>query len=189
MKIRREQVEANRTRILDAAGRLFRERGLENVSLADVMRAAGLTHGGFYNHFDSKDALIAGALAHQPVGDWVGDAMTGPVSAYADAYLSTGHRDSPGTGCPYSCLGTEMPRTSEAVRHNLTENGKQQVERLGAESQGDTPQERRQAAIANWATMVGAMMLARIVDDEGFSSEILASARAGLRLDERKNLS
>jgi TetR/AcrR family transcriptional repressor of nem operon len=182
MKISREQVEANRTRILDAAGRLFRERGLENVSLAEVMRAAGLTHGGFYNHFESKDALVSAALAHQPAAEWIREALGGHASAYADGYLSPQHRDERGTACPLSCLGTEIPRTSDAVRSSLTEDVRRQVERFAADCAGDTPQERRRAAIATWAAMVGAMVLARIVDDVNLSDEILAATRASLRL-------
>jgi TetR/AcrR family transcriptional repressor of nem operon len=94
----------NRRTILDAAGRLFRERGFDSVTVAEVMQAAGLTHGGFYGYFKSKDELIAGALADvltkrpEPSGD---------LAAFAAGYLSQTHRDDRATGCPTAALAAE----------------------------------------------------------------------------------
>src|ERR1700744_6136215 len=118
MKVSREQVVENRRRILDAAAQLFRERGFENVTVAEVMSAAGLTHGGFYGHFDSKEDLIAEAMAH--VVTPRPERSSEEVHRYAKTYLSTGHRDDIGTSCPFSSLGTEVARSSPAVRHALT---------------------------------------------------------------------
>ena len=104
MKVSREQVAENRTRILDAAGRLFRARGFADVSVAEVMQAAGMTHGGFYNHFKSKDDLIARVLEHVTGQD------AGPgfdLARYADAYLSPAHCLDRAGGCPIAALGTE----------------------------------------------------------------------------------
>src|ERR1700742_1001818 len=109
MKVSREQVAENRKRILDAAAKLFRERGFDKVTVAEIMSAAGLTHGGFYGHFDSKEALIEAAMAHQQTER---RARPTPEDAgrYADGYLSRHHRDNIGGSCPFSALGTEAAR-------------------------------------------------------------------------------
>jgi TetR/AcrR family transcriptional regulator, transcriptional repressor for nem operon len=177
MKVSREQVAENRRRILDAAAQLFRERGFENVTVAEVMSAAGLTHGGFYGHFDSKEALIDAAMAHEPSGRRARATLENP-SRYADSYLSRQHRDN--ITCPFSALGTEVARGSPAVRHTMTESLRRQIDAVIPAAQGATAQERRRNAIATLSTMVGAMVLARIVDDERLSDEVLTAARASL---------
>jgi TetR/AcrR family transcriptional regulator, transcriptional repressor for nem operon len=181
MKVSREQVAENRRRILDAAAQLFRERGFENVTVAEVMSAAGLTHGGFYGHFDSKEALIDAAMGHEPSARRSPRLLDSP-SRYADAYLSRQHRDNIAVSCPFSALGTEAARASAAVRHTMTESLRRQIEAIAPASQGNTPQERRQNAIATLSSMIGAMVLARIADDERLSDEVLAAARASLPL-------
>ena len=181
MKVSREQVVENRRRILDAAARLFRERGFENVTVAEVMSAAGLTHGGFYGHFDSKEALINAAMAHEQAARSDRPKPENPAR-YADGYLGREHRDNIGTSCPFSSLGTEVARGSPEVRHTLTHYLGRWIEQFTAASAGATPQERRQNAIAAVSTMVGGMMLARLVDDDPLSDEILAAARASIRV-------
>jgi TetR/AcrR family transcriptional regulator, transcriptional repressor for nem operon len=181
MKVSREQVVENRKRILDAAAKLFRERGFENVTVAEVMSAAGLTHGGFYGHFDSKEALINAAMAHRPPSPRGRPALD-DAARYADSYLHRQHRDNIGASCPFSSLGTEVARGSPEVRHTLTESLRRWIESFSAASEGATPQERRQNAIAAVSAMVGGMVLARLVDDDRLSDEILAAARASLRL-------
>lgn len=180
MKVSREQVAENRNRILDAAARLFRERGFDNVTVAEVMGAAGLTHGGFYGHFDSKEALIEAAMAHEL--SRLRRPSLEDAGGYADGYLSRQHRDNVGASCPFSSLGTEAVRASPEVRHTLTQSLRQQIDSFSDWSQGDTAKERRANAIATLSTMMGAMMLARLVDDDGLSDEILTAARASLRL-------
>jgi TetR/AcrR family transcriptional regulator, transcriptional repressor for nem operon len=181
MKVSREQVVDNRRRILDAAAQLFRERGFDKVTVAEIMSAAGLTHGGFYGHFDSKEALIEAAMAHEQTARR-GRPTLENASRYADAYLSRQHRDNIGVSCPFSALGTESARASPAVRHALTDSLRGQIDALSAGSEGATPQERRGNAIASLSAMVGGMVLARLVADERLSDEILAAARASLRL-------
>jgi TetR/AcrR family transcriptional regulator, transcriptional repressor for nem operon len=181
MKVSREQVIENRRRILDAAAQLFRERGFENVTVAEVMSAAGLTHGGFYGHFDSKEGLINAAMAHQQTARREHPAPENPA-LYADVYLSAEHRDNIGTACPFSSLGTEVIRGSPEVRRTLTESLQRWIETFSAGTEGVTPQEHRQNAIAAISTMVGGMVLARLVDDDPLSDEILAAARASLRV-------
>src|ERR1700691_5677741 len=109
MKVSREQVVENRRRILNAAAQLFRERGFENVTVAEVMSGAGLTHGGFYGHFDSKEDLINAAMAHEQAARR-GRPPLEKAALYADAYLSRQHRDNIGASCPFSSLGTEVAR-------------------------------------------------------------------------------
>jgi TetR/AcrR family transcriptional repressor of nem operon len=183
MKVSREQVAENRQRILDAAAKLFRERGFESVTVAEVMSAAGLTHGGFYGHFESKDALIEAAMARltgqPPQG---GELTLKNPGHYADAYLSRQHRDNVGSGCPFAALGTEASRATKEVRHTLTQSLRSQIETLSTSLPGATPADRRRNAIAYLSTTVGGMMLARLVDDDSFSDEILASARASMQV-------
>jgi TetR/AcrR family transcriptional repressor of nem operon len=173
MKVSREQMGENRRRILDAAGRLFRDRGFEAVTVAEVMREAGLTHGGFYGHFRSKDDLIAAALAELVVAS-----EPGPLAlpAFAARYLSPAHRDDPASGCPVAALASDTIRQAPEARAAMTEGLRRQIARLtdGAAE----PESARQAAIGSWAAMVGAMILARMSDDPALSIEVLAQTRA-----------
>jgi TetR/AcrR family transcriptional regulator, transcriptional repressor for nem operon len=182
MKVSREQVAEHRARILAAAARLFRLRGFDDVTVAEVMKDAGLTHGAFYGYFPSKEALIAEAVgeALPPAPD---KAMPRrPAADYADGYLSVRHRDNKATSCLFSSLGTEAARGSADLRHSMTEAVRSRINHLSVEAEGDTAHEKRRAAIAAWSAMVGAMMLARLVDDEKLSKEILKETRASLPL-------
>jgi TetR/AcrR family transcriptional repressor of nem operon len=188
MKVSREQVRQNRQRILEAATRLFRERGFDGVSVADVMQAAGLTHGGFYGHFKSKDALIQEAMA-QPIAATQArnrapaarsNAAAQSAADFVDGYLSKRHRDNRAEGCPVAGLGSEAARASPEVRASLTKSIEEQIERFSAASPGATTAARRRAAITTYAAMVGAITLARVVDDEKLSAEILAATRGSI---------
>jgi TetR/AcrR family transcriptional repressor of nem operon len=182
MKVSREQVAEHRARILAAAARLFRLRGFDDVTVAEVMNDAGLTHGAFYGYFPSKEALIAEAIgrALPPAPD--GASPRRPAAQYADGYLSVRHRDNRAASCLFSSLGTEAARGSAELRHSMTEAIRRRISHLSAEAEGDTPREKRRAAIAAWSAMVGAMVLARLVDDEKLSKEILKETRAALPL-------
>jgi TetR/AcrR family transcriptional repressor of nem operon len=174
MKVSREQVAENRRTILEAASRLFRQRGYEAVTVADVMRAAGLTHGGFYGYFKSKEDLIANALAEAlssapPPGD---------LAAYAAGYLSSAHRDDLGGGCPFAALAAETVRQPAEARAAMTAGLARQIERLSAGAAGADAAKKRRAAIGAWAAMVGAMILARVSDDPALSDEVLDQTRA-----------
>jgi TetR/AcrR family transcriptional repressor of nem operon len=181
MKVSRQQVRQNRQRILEAAARLFRERGLDAVSVAEVMNAAGLTHGGFYGHFESKEALILEALAHKRSARWRQRADEGDTADYIDAYLSTQHRDDPGGGCPVAGLSSAGAQASADVRATLTRTIEREVDRFSTAGHGSAAQ-RRRAAIAAYAAMVGAVVLSRIVDDKKLSQEILAATRKSIEL-------
>jgi TetR/AcrR family transcriptional repressor of nem operon len=182
MKVSREQVAEHRTRIMRAAARLFRQRGFDDVTVAEVMKEAGLTHGAFYGHFPSKDALIAEAVG-QALPLAPGDpGLRRSAADFAEGYLSVRHRDNRASSCLFSSLGTEAARGSDALRRSMTESVRRRIDHLGAGAAGNTPQEKRRAAIAAWSAMVGAMVLARIVDDESLSKEILLETRQWLPL-------
>ena len=141
-----------------------------------------LTHRAFDGQFSSKDALVAEAVG-QALTPAAGDAKAPKsVAAYADGYLSRHHRDDRGSSCPFSCLGTEAARGSADLRRTMTESVRRQIDRFSAEASGETAREKRRAAIAAWSAMVGAMVLARVVDDDRLSREILTETRASLPL-------
>lgn len=177
MKVSREQMQANRERILTQAGRLFREKGFDAVGVAEVMKAAGLTHGGFYGHFASKDDLIAQSVAHMFGGMDGKQDFPVELSSYLDAYLSTRHRDGVSHGCPTAALVADIRRQGPEARTAMTEGVRSQIDRI-ASVIADTPSaEARRNATGAWATMVGAVMMARTIDDETLSTQILQDAR------------
>ncbi len=178
MRVSREQVAINRQKILGAASRLFRERGYDAVTVADVMNAAGLTHGGFYGYFKSKDELIVQTLEHL-----IGQGETGEtrLTHYAARYLSGEHRDNIADGCPTAALGAETVRQTPEARAAMAAGLRKQIERLSARSQGDAAYDAaqaRRAAIGGWSAMVGAVILARLVDDPALSDEVLSETLA-----------
>jgi TetR/AcrR family transcriptional repressor of nem operon len=175
VRVSREQMAENRRRILDEASRLFRAKGFEAVTVAEVMKAAGLTHGGFYGHFSSKDDLVAQTLAHAFAGD--GD-KGGDLRAHIEAYLSPRHRDNAADGCPTAGLIAEICHQNPGAREAMTEGFRSQIERISSEFPGADAADRRRAAIGSWAAMVGAVILARAVDDPALSDEILEQTRA-----------
>jgi len=174
MRVTKEQMAANRVRILDAAGRLFREKGFEAVSVAEVMKAAGLTHGGFYGHFESKDHLIAKTIAH--IFSMGAD---GPedLTAYFDAYLSPVHRDSIAKGCPTAALIADVRRQTPEARVAMTDGFKFQIDRITSAIAKTDAHDARRSAIGAWASLVGAVMIARTIEDPDLSNEILHETR------------
>jgi TetR/AcrR family transcriptional repressor of nem operon len=177
MKISRDRLADNKRRILDAAAGLMRERGCDGVSVSDITKAAGLTHGAFYNHFESKDDLVANVFAHvlSPEGS---PGAKLDLDTFAQRYLSLEHRDDQAGGCIFSALGCEAARASPATRAVITKAVKAQIERFSLTAPGDTVEERRRIAITHWAAMIGAMVLARAVDDDALSEELLSETLA-----------
>jgi TetR/AcrR family transcriptional repressor of nem operon len=175
MKVSREQMAENRHRILDAASRLFRDKGFEAVTVAEVMKAAGLTHGGFYGHFSSKDDLIAQTLAHVLAADSGGG---GDLRAYLEAYLSPRHRDNCAGGCPTAGLVADIRHQTPAARSAMTEGLRSQIDRISKAVPGVSAVDRRRAAVGSWAAMVGAVIIARAIDDPALSDEVLEQTRA-----------
>ncbi|MGX9991413.1 TetR/AcrR family transcriptional regulator [Rhizobium sp. Z1P35] len=174
MKISREQMAENRLRILEVASRLFREKGFEAVGVAEVMKAAGLTHGSFYGHFSSKDDLIVQALAHA-LGQRNGASL--PLGAYMEEYLSPHHRDNRAGGCPISGLAADTLRQTPEARAAVTEGVRAQIDWMSEKVEGPDA-DRRRRAIANWSAMVGATILARVIVDPALSKEILTETLA-----------
>jgi TetR/AcrR family transcriptional repressor of nem operon len=171
-------VTENRRTILEAAGRLFKERGFETVTVAEIMKAAGLTHGGFYGYFTSKDELITEALA-----DAMRRTTTGPLGdlvTYMTNYLTPILRDDRARGCPTATFAAEAIRQTGSARAEMTKGIKQQIERFSRVASGETPAEKRRTAIGSWAAMVGAMILARASDDPVLSDEVLDQTRVWL---------
>lgn len=179
MKVSREQMQINRERILTEAARLFREKGFDGVSLAEVMNAAGLTHGGFYGHFASKDDLIAETVAHMMAHGAKPSAVD--LSAFVDAYLSRRHRDGVAQGCPIAALAGDIRRQESGARRVMTQGLRAQINRF-ADSMSDDRSKRahQREAVGVWATMVGALVLARTTDDAALSDQILRDAKAWL---------
>jgi TetR/AcrR family transcriptional regulator, transcriptional repressor for nem operon len=178
MRVSREQMAENRKTILREAGRLFRSRGFDAVTVAEVMQAAGLTHGAFYGHFKSKDDLIAHALAAALEESAAGEIET--LAAYAASYLTPRHCRDLATGCATAGLGGETIRQGPAARAAMTLGLARQIDRLAVAAPGRDTAERRRAAMSGWAAMVGAMLLARLSTDKALSAEILEATRAAL---------
>jgi len=174
MRYPAEETAARHERIVKEASRLFRERGFENVSVGEVMKAAGLTHGAFYAHFGSKEELEAAAVAY---GQKISlDRMQRSNSkkkkeSYVDRYLSPRHRDNPGDGCTMAALSQEVARSTPALRAAFEQGFQEIIPALGVE---------RKEAIFQAAAMIGAVVLARAVRDPQLSDEILRSVRQKL---------
>ena len=183
MRVSREQAAESRERILAAASRLFREHGYGGIGVADLMKSAGLTHGGFYAHFSSKDELMAEATARALAGpaerwnrlaDEEGAKALQTIAAY---YLSPEHRRRPGSGCAVPSLAAEAAREGTAVRGAFTRGMSALVDALARILPGRTRAARRKAALASFAAMAGAVMLARAVDDDALAEEILDAVK------------
>jgi len=184
MKVTRQQVAKNRHRIVEVAGKLFREKGFDGVSVADIMKSAGLTHGAFYGHFASKDDLAAQACANS-VGKtqdtWTalaGDNPADKLGAIVSAYATPLHRDDLGGGCVLAALGADAVRQRGAVRRAFTEGIRSTVAMLSMIAPGGSNAAQREKAIATLAGLVGAVTLARAADDPTLSDEILDAALA-----------
>ena len=186
MKVTREKAAENRERIIRTAARLFREKGFDGIGVADLMKSAGLTHGGFYGHFASKSELAATACDSALVKSrkkWAAIAEAGgeeALSKMVRSYLSEAHRDRPGSGCALAALGPDAARQDAAIKHSLTDGLKGLVEILEKVLGGDTERARHEAAFAAMAQLVGAVVLSRMVDDEAMSKDILDAAARDL---------
>lgn len=182
MRISREQAQQNHDKVVTTAARLFRERGFDGVAVGDLMKAAGFTHGGFYNHFKSKDDLSAQALdqAFRQM-----DAQRARVESLDDLltqYLSEAARRAPGRTCPAAALAGDASRQGEPVKQVFAEGFERMVDSVAARlPQGP---EARAQAIALLARMVGALALARAMpEDSNLGREVLAAALEGCRRD------
>lgn len=182
MRVSRKQVEENKQTILTAAGRLFRERGFDAVTVTDIMKSAGLTHGGFYGYFKSKDDLIAQTLAELEIES---ETTENDFASRVERYLSPEHRDNFANGCPLAALAAETIRQSEPARDEMTARLRQHIDQLSEAMDDQDAEARRRAAIGSWSAMVGALILARMTADSAFSDEILAETAAWLAEKQR----
>lgn len=177
MRVSREQAAQNRERVVEVAAAEFRAHGFDGIGVADVMKAAGLTHGGFYGNFASKDDLAAEAAARAfaEITRRMREqalAASDPFAAAVELYLSPWHRDHPTTGCAIATLSQDAARGSDKLRQAFA-TGIENYLGLVDELSGG-PRSRSQAI---YATMVGALTLARAVTDEKMSNDILDSAK------------
>jgi TetR/AcrR family transcriptional repressor of nem operon len=175
-------------RVVEIAARRFLADGIDGVGVASLMADAGLTHGGFYAHFASKEALVKealiAALASSPA--FAQDEAAAPLDlrAYIDAYLSPAHRDKAATGCALAALAPEIARRPRATRNAFGKTARRLAERIASGLPGGgSPDERVAAAYGMFAQLMGALQLARLVLDKDLSDELLAVGRANaLRL-------
>jgi TetR/AcrR family transcriptional repressor of nem operon len=183
MRVTREQAEANREKILHVAGTLFRKHGFDGIGVADIMKRAGLTHGGFYGHFPSKDDLAAEACA-RVLGNagWI-ERLTGTPNPSLEAlvreYLSPSHRDDLSRGCLIAAVGSDVVRQPRSVRRAFTDGLRSRLDALQKLIPGRSAA-RRERSLATMAGLVGALMLARAVDDPTLSDEILEATATTL---------
>jgi TetR/AcrR family transcriptional repressor of nem operon len=195
-RVSREQAQSNRVAITAAAARLFREHGINGVSVAELMGAAGLTHGGFYGQFRSKEDLAGEACAlafGRSVDRWqrrVVDAADSPSAraALVDSYLSPQARANPGTACPASSLAGDVSRESpDAPVRAAYLAGVEELTRVLASVQAARdPAAARLQGLADFATMVGALMMSRATAGHEISDEILQAARQRLLAPSRR---
>ncbi|MGV7217337.1 TetR/AcrR family transcriptional regulator [Bradyrhizobium sp. UFLA05-112] len=180
MRYSREHKQETHDRIVRKASVRLREKGAHGIGVADLMKEAGLTHGGFYAHFDSREALVIEAFAYamdRSMDHW--RKMTGEVAPekrlplIAESYLSALHRDDPGHGCSIPALGAEIARESPKTRKAFAGKLDEMIEMLADHVTGVPRRAARKQAIATLATMAGTMLLARIAGSSELSDEVL----------------
>jgi len=184
MRYSREHKLETHARIVKKASVRLREKGAHGVGVADLMKEAGLTHGGFYAHFDSREALVIEAFAYamdRSTERWRKLAEATPpekrLATIVNSYLTPLHRDDPGHGCAVPTLGAEIARESPKTRKAFAAKLEQMVDML-AEQIPDVPRKAaRKQAMAAIATMMGTLVLARVAGNGEFSDEVLGAGR------------
>ena len=184
MRYSREHKLETHARIVRKASVRLREKGAHGIGVADLMKDAGLTHGGFYAHFDSRDALVVEAFNYamdRGTERWRKLAETTPpdkrLAVIVDSYLTTVHRDDPGHGCAIPTLGAEIARENPKTRKAFAAKLEQMIEMLASQLPDLPRKAARKQAMSTIATMMGTLVLARIGGSGEFSDEILAAGR------------
>jgi TetR/AcrR family transcriptional repressor of nem operon len=184
MRYSREHKLETHARIVKKASVRLREKGAHGIGVADLMKDAGLTHGGFYAHFDSREALVIEAFAYamdRSTERWRRLAEQTPpdkrMATIVDSYLTTIHRDDPGHGCAVPALGAEIARESPKARKAFANKLEQMIDMLAAQIPEVSPKAARKQAMATLATMMGTLVMARIAGNGEFSDEILGAGR------------
>jgi TetR/AcrR family transcriptional repressor of nem operon len=186
MRVSRERMVEHREKILSSAAKRFRERGFEGIGVAEVMKEAGLTHGGFYGHFASKEDLIACATERamsDSAARWervMTEAKGDPLQALTENYLTLSHCKDPGAGCLFPSLGGELARQPVTVRRVVTEGLQRFIQTLEGFIPGRGEVVRRKRAIAAYASLVGGLVLARSTADSALAEEILDTVAESL---------
>ena len=188
----RAQKTRTHQRIVGIASKRFREKGLARFGIAELMKEAGLTVGGFYKHFDSRDDLVAEAVS-SAFGGWErrvdASKSGGPPLSYEkliDEYLSEAHRDNPGTGCAFSALAPEIARSDKRTRALTSEQVRSDIQLLAGLLPKKDKSGARSKAILTFSALVGAMSLARSVSDDALSREILVTVAKPLKTSASK---
>jgi TetR/AcrR family transcriptional repressor of nem operon len=184
MRYSREHKLETHARIVKKASVRLREKGAHGIGVADLMKDAGLTHGGFYAHFDSREALVIEAFAHamdRGTERWRKLAEQTPpakrLAAIVESYLTPVHRDDPGRGCTIPTLAAEIARESPKTRRAFAAKLEQMIDMLAAQIPQVPRKAARKQATAAIATMMGTLVLARIAGNGEFSDEILGAGR------------
>ena len=173
-------------RIVQVAAARFRENGIGGIGVADLMKDAGLTHGGFYRHFASRDELVAEAIERalsegaRAVAA-VAKVPDRPLAALLDAYLSTAHRDALATSCAVTTLAADVARCNQSARSAYTRQVEAYLELLTGLISSNAQRARRRKALAALSALVGAVSMARAVNDDELSREILKSVADELK--------
>ena len=187
MRVTKAQAADNRARIIENAVRLFQGKGFDGVGIAELMAATGLTNGAFYGHFESKDHLIAQACAPRAPGDndpWAefGEGHSpAALGRFSRAYLSPPHVKNRSGGCPLAALGADAARQIGPARKSFTENLNAHLDALSPAMPGPKAMQREQA-LSTLSALVGALVLARAVDDPRLSQALLETTAQDLRL-------
>ena len=187
MRYSREHKLETHARIVKKASVRLREKGAHGIGVADLMKDAGLTHGGFYAHFDSREALVIEAFTHamdRSTERWRKlTEQTSPEKRLAmivNSYLTPLHRDDPGHGCAVPALGAEIARESPKTRRVFAGRLEQMIDMIAAQIPGIPRKAARKQAMAALATMMGTLVMARIAGSGEFSDEILGAGREAL---------
>ena len=186
MRVSREKFAENRQKIIQAAGVMFRENGFDGVGVADIMKACGLTHGGFYGHFQSKDELqveVSRALVARVEVRWkelIAGSPDRPLEALVEHYVSWRAVDDPGNSCVFVSLMDEVGRSTGAVREIFNDGFEKLAAILADVVPGDTPEERRKNGFTTLSSMMGAVSLARAVQSRELAAQFLSSMREKL---------
>jgi TetR/AcrR family transcriptional repressor of nem operon len=184
MRVSQEEKDRSHTRIIASAAKLLRKHGVDRASVGDVMSDAGLTHGGFYKHFESKDELVAAAIdkAFEDItkileaGVYPGFERD-PPSDFRAYYLSNGHVATPEIGCPIASIGNDIARSAFSLKEHFG-SGVRRIVGLLAQGYSRTEKAKRNRAIRDLAMMAGAVMIARASDEET-AREVLSACRHG----------
>ncbi|QQX86609.1 TetR/AcrR family transcriptional regulator [Cupriavidus necator] len=175
------QKQHNHERIVQLAAQRFRELGIDGLSIANLMKEAGLTHGGFYKHFESRDDLVAQAVGAALAGSESTRraSKADTFSAFVESYLSKRHRDKPGQGCAIGALANDMSRAPEDARTLYTAQLCSSLDHVAEllDTSATTAEANQTEAIVAFSTMVGALVLARAVNDPALSEQILSTVR------------